>query len=136
MATPERPSTVVNFDPQKERKARRRVLLKRRGGWRDSLANRVFETQAERENRRQFRRNISQIRMRRTLIARRMGSLAQIVEELMSDLRRIENRYPAFKERSLYEAQGLVKRAVSSTATCADEYALFARTRPTYIKDL
>lgn len=137
MATPTstkaRPVRVVkgsNFEPKRVRKAKRKALL------RGMVGNTIADVRSEFEDRAEFYKNLRMIKLRRRHVAKEMQVLADMVRGLFSEVQRVENREPDFSAPSLHEAHDAVKAAVTSTSVAADEFAMFARNRVYYVKEL
>ncbi|WP_433501830.1 hypothetical protein ACQP1K_29470 (plasmid) [Sphaerimonospora sp. CA-214678] len=137
MATPTstkaRPIRAVkgsNFEPKRVRKAKRKALL------RGMVGNTIADVRSEFEDRAEFYKNLRMIKLRRRHVAKEMQVLADMVKGLLSEVQRVENREPDFSAATLHEAHDLVKAAVTSVSVAADEFALFARNRVYYVKEL
>lgn len=127
---PIRPVKGSNFEPKRIRKAKRKALL------RGMVGNTIADVRNEFEDRAEFYRNLRMIKLRRRHIAKEMAALADMVKGLFSEVQRVENREPDFSAPSLHEAHDLVKAAVTSVSVAADEFAMFARNRVYYVKEL
>ncbi|MGW5266980.1 hypothetical protein ACWEQG_38905 [Microbispora sp. NPDC004025] len=127
---PIRPVQGSNFEPKRVRKAKRKALL------RGTVGNFTADVRSEFEDRAEFYKNLRMIKLRRKHVAREMRSLADMVKGLLGEVQRVEHREPDFSAPSLHEAHDLVKAAVTSVSVAADEFAMFARNRVYYVKEL
>jgi hypothetical protein len=133
-STKTRPIRVVkgsNFEPKRVRKARRKALI------RGMVGNAVADVRNEFADRAEFYRNLRMIKLRRRHVAREMHALADMVKGLLGEVQRVENRHPELAGGAAFEeARELAKVAYASVSTAADEFALFARNRVYYVKEL
>lgn len=127
---PMRAVTGSNFEPKRVRKAKRKALI------RGVVGNMAADVRAGMDDRAEFYKNLRMIKLRRRHVAKEMNSLADMLKGLLGEVQRIADRYPAFTAASLHEAHDLVKSAYTSSSVAADEFALFARNRVYYVKEL
>lgn len=128
-ARPVRAVTGSNFEPKRVRKARRKALL------RGVIPNAMASARSEWDDRAEFYRNLRMIKLRRRVVAKEMRAMAEMVRGLLTEVTRVQTRHSEMGAVA-DEAHELVKVAYGSVSTAADEFALFARNRVYYVKEL
>jgi hypothetical protein len=98
------------------------------------MANKVAEVRLEGQDRAAFYRNLRHMKIRRRRIAAEMGVLADLVDSLGREVRRLGDRVPDIDAGYYSEAEGLLRHARSSTESAAEDWLAFSRRKIIYTK--
>lgn len=118
--TPVKPVKGKNFESKRDRKKRRKGIV------RAALANRVADVKITAHDRAQFYRTLREKKLRRREIAQHMQLLADMVADLHNTVRRQANRYncdPFIADEALSQANAVKPKAQA----IADDYARLSR---------
>ncbi|MEO6087742.1 MAG: hypothetical protein ABIQ18_31985 [Umezawaea sp.] len=123
-----KPDRTATFQPKKKRKAIRR------GMFAEAYRNKVADMEIETQKRKEFRRKIKLVKLRRDKLATLMRSLETMMGGLQREVVQLGDRIVGVDMGLVDETNGLVKKAAAAVGGAAEDLGAFAKTKVEYRK--
>lgn len=123
-----KPDRTATFQPKKKRKAIRR------GMFAEAFKNKVADLEIEAQKRKEFRRKIKLVKLRRDKLATLMRSLDVMLGGLQREVVQLGDRIRGIDMGLVDETNSLVKKASAAVGGASEDLGAFAKTKVEYRK--